>query len=183
MFIIIEFIKKYWTILLPLIAVWIVYFMFVSLENERDDALKQLSDIKATMASQKAANDKALEKAKNDQVENEHTAQQQIENLHIDKTTLTNAIKGYYNAPSHPKPAMATNVGIVLPQSASGGSTETPTSTEGLTEGERECRSASAGLQAKIKTLEDALATETVDFNRARARVDRDCEQIGCLTD
>jgi hypothetical protein len=177
-----SFIQAYWKILLPILIVWIVYFMFVSLENERDNAVKDLNDMKALMAQQVADNQLKLAKAKNDQVASETEAHQQIKDLNIDKNVLTKTIKDYY-APNHTQPVMVHPTSQLLPRPASSGATETTASSEGLTESERECRSASAGLQAKIETLEDALATETVDFNRARARVDRDCVQLGCLVE
>ena len=183
MLVFITFIKTYWKFILPFIAVWLVYFMFVSLENERDKAVKDLEAMKTLMANQVIENATKLTEATNKQNESETKAHKQIEDLNIDKTTLTNAIKGYYDAPTHTKPVMVPNTGIVLPLPSSGSSTEAPTSTERPTTSEPISGGTCPTMEAQIKTLEDALATETVDFNRARARVDRDCLQVGCLTE
>ena len=157
--------------------------MFISLENERDKAVKDLEAMKTLMANQVIENATKLTEATNEQNESETKAHKQIEDLNIDKKTLTNAIKGYYDAPNHPKPVMVPNTGILLPLPTSGSSTEASTSTEGLATSGSFSGGTCTAMEAQIKTLEDALATETVDFNRARARIDRDCFQVGCLAE
>lgn len=121
-----------------------------------------------------------LDKAKENQAKSEAIKQQQITDLNLDRETLQNAIRSYY-APHNNKPAMVSGTGIVLQQSTnSDQASEASADSEGYASSERVNRSASAGCEAKVEVLENALALETIDFNSCRARVDQDCTQIGC---
>jgi hypothetical protein len=175
------FLKANWEPIAIAAIIGGVVLSFHHIKAQRDDAVNALAVINATMAKQIIDNKIAQDRATKDQTDSETTAHKQIEDLNIDKTTLTNAIKGYYNAPNNPKSSMVHGTGIVLPPVTSGGTAEVASSTEGLVQGESECGPAIAGLQTKIEVLENGLAEETIEFNSARARVDRDCAQIGCL--
>lgn len=130
--------------------------------------------------AQEAQNAVKLAQAKTKQAESNAIANQQISQLHINQDTLTNAIRSYY-APNNSKPIMASGSGIVLPSSSNSESTsEVASSGQGLASGEPVTDPACTGLQAQLRTLEEAASLETILYNKARSRIDQDCAQIGC---
>jgi hypothetical protein len=174
------FLKNNWEAIAIAVIIGALIFSFSHIKDQRDTAIKDLNDLKATYNAQVIENNNKLNDATVHQKETEAEAHKQIEDLGIDKGTLIATIKGYYNENTHAKPTVVHDTGKLLPPTTSGSATEVASGTEGLTESERECRSTINGLQTKIEVLENGLAEETIEFNRARNRVDQDCTQIGC---
>lgn len=149
-----------------------------------ESGVKELSAYKqaATDESdkQKADNKLKLDKAKDTQAKSDKINNQQIADLHIDKETLTNAIKGYY-APKTivNKPSVVHSV-FTGTASNTEPSTEVASSGQGLASSEPITDPACARLQTQLGALEEAAALETVLYNKAKARIDQDCDQIGC---
>jgi len=179
---IITFLKNNWLAILIAMLVGGLAIYIHLITTERDGAIKDLNNLKATYNAQVIENDKKFNDATTNQKKTEEVAKQQITDLKIDRGTLQSAIKGYFNETKHIsiKPSVVSNVGIVLPSATSGSTTEIANSTEGLTTGESISGSTCTGLETKINDLTDALILETIDYNRARSILDQHCLQIGC---
>ena len=174
------FLKTNWEAIAVALLIGASIFYVHHIKVQRDEARSALSILKMTYDIQKKENDVKQQTAVVSQKASEAVASKQITDLNIDRVTLQNAIRGYYETKPI-KYSVGSTGGIVLSHPSSDSATETPSTTEGLTTGESECGSTSAGLQAKIEVLEQGLVTETIEFNRARSIIDQHCTQIGCL--
>jgi hypothetical protein len=176
-----DWIAAHWQLCLFALMAFAIWHYKGAYEHSEQAITTLKANIAKESAQQVIDNKVKLDKAKDNQAASDKIAAQQIENLHIDKTTLTNAIKGYYDAPNHTKSTMVPNVGVLLSKI---GDTEPAGALASGEQGLAESGGISGGtcpaIQAKVEVLENALALETIEFNKARSRVGADCLQIGC---
>lgn len=173
------FLKNNWEAIAIALLVGASIFYVHHLKVQRDEALSELSVLKLTYNIQKKENDIKQQTAVVSQKASEAIASKQITDLNIDRETLQNAIQGYYETKPN-KYSVGSTGGIVLSHTTSGSTTETPSITEGLTGGGQVPDTTCSGLSTQLGTLQEATALETVLYNKARARIDQDCAQIGC---
>jgi hypothetical protein len=173
------FFKDNWEAIAIAAIIGAVAISFHHVKTQRDEARATLSTLQTFYTAKLKESENKLAVAKVTQQSNELIAQKQISELNIDRDTLTNAIRSYYaNKPA--KPFVVHPSGGVLPSATGTSSSETPTSGEGSTGSGQISWSTCSGLEAENKDLTDALILETIDYNRARERIDQDCAQVGC---
>lgn len=179
----ITFIKQYWRVGLAIALVVILSAHLLAdnrVKAQRDEYKAQLTVIEVLAKQQAKEYKLKLDNAKANQAESDKVAIQKISKLKLNKESLTNELRSIYENRKL-KPSLGPVARSVLPQPASAESTANIASSEqGLAESEPISGSACAGLQVKNEVLENALALETIYFNQARERIDRDCLQIGC---
>jgi hypothetical protein len=173
------FLKNNWEAIAVAVIVGFLVLSFTHIKSQRDTAIKDLNELKAIYNAQVTIANKNLADATVNQKQTEAVASKQIEDLNIDKSTLTNAIRGYYETKSIKHP-MGNNTSKLLPPTAGDRTAETSTSAEGSATGESVTDTTCTAIQTQLSTLEDACALTTIYFNEARARVNQDCIQIGC---
>lgn len=179
-----SFMARYWRIILPVLILAAAYLYVNSLQGQRDEAKKALSDYKAAQTAlatqQIAENAIKLAKGKVSVNFSDQSATAQLTQLNLDRKHETDNIKALYEDKiANLKHNLAKRLQSSTTDSASK-TTIVTSDTETDSAAQSISNAAVTRIQAQYDTLENACIITTVDFNNLRTWADIVCDIAVC---